>query len=281
MTEGARLRNADASMALAEDRIRSIIESILLTSPDPVPTGRLIEVIRIEDPATEEAQVKTAIKGLLAQYEGSDRSIGRGFRVEEVAGGLQLRTVAENAQYVRRFLAAKPQRLSKAALETLSIIAYRQPCTKPEVEAIRGVDVGAALKNLLDRDFIRILGKRDEVGRPILYGTTDNFLQFFGLRALGELPTLREYTELDEEHQKEVDALSVADLAAVASNLVEVREDADLQALDKAVEAADRVRRETDEVLSPKPPPEMPPTEANPDPPPAARAPDGAAEEGA
>ena len=269
-------------MPLAEDRIRSIIESILLTSPEPVPPARLVEVIRIEDPATEEATVKTAIKSLMTQYTEADRTVARGFRVEEVAGGLQFRTVAENAQYVRRFLAAKPQRMSKAALETLSIIAYRQPCTKPEIEAIRGVDVGAALKNLLDRDFIRILGKKDEVGRPLLYGTTESFLQFFGLRALAELPTLREYTELDEEHQKEVDALSVAELAAVASNLVEVQDDPDLKALDEAVETADRVRRETDQVLAPPRPDEASSSaEDGPESPPAETAPGDAAKEGA
>ena len=276
MTLAAEVRIADASMALAEDRICSIIESILLTSPDPVPAGRLVEVVLIEDSTTEEADVKAAIKALIARYDDeAERPVAQGFRVEEVAGGLQFRTVAENAQFVRRFLAAKPQRMSKAALETLSIIAYRQPCTKPEIELIRGVDVGAALKNLLDRDFIRILGKKDEVGRPLLYGTTDSFLQFFGLRALAELPTLREYTELDEEHQKEVDALSVAELAAVASNLVEVRDDPDLKALEEAVQAADKVRRDTDEVLSPPRPPDESASS------PAERAPDGAAEEGA
>ncbi|MEM7678523.1 MAG: SMC-Scp complex subunit ScpB, partial [Myxococcota bacterium] len=153
-------------MGLSEDRIRSIIESILLTSPDPVPVGRLVEVVVIEDPQTDEESVRTAIKSLMNQYQEPDRPVARGFRVADVGGGLQLRTVPENAQYVRRFLAAKPQRMSKAALETLSIIAYRQPCTKPEIEAIRGVDVGAALKNLLDRDFVRIMGKKDEVGRP-------------------------------------------------------------------------------------------------------------------
>ena len=282
LTLVAELRIRVFCMALAEDRIRSIIESILLTSAEPVPAGRLVEVILIEDPKTEEASVKAAIKALMTQYEEADRPVARGFRVEEVAGGLQLRTVAENAQYVRRFLAAKPQRLSKAALETLSIIAYRQPCTKPEVETIRGVDVGAALKNLLDRDFIRILGKKDEVGRPLLYGTTENFLQFFGLKALAELPTLREYTELDEEHQKEVDALSVADLAAVASNLVEVRDDPDLKALEQAVETADRVRRESEEALTTRPPAEPPPDDGDgPTSSPAETAPDDVAKEGA
>lgn len=232
-----------------------------MISPEPVPVARLVEVVRIEDPQTEEDAIKVAINGLLAAYGDPERPVARGFRVEEVAGGLQLRTVAENAQYVRRFLSAKPQRLSKASLETLAIIAYRQPVSKPEVEAIRGVDVGAAIKNLLERDLIKIMGKRDEVGRPIIYGTTKAFLEFFGLRSLAELPTLREYHELDEEHQAEVDSLStekktsVAELAQAASFMVERLDDPDLKALDEAVKDADRVTKTATEVLAPKPDP--------------------------
>jgi segregation and condensation protein B len=248
------------TVALGEERLRSIVESLLLISADPVPVARLVEVIRIEDPQTEEDTIRAAIGSLVEHYANAERPLARGFRVDEVAGGLQYRTTPENAQYVRRYLAAKPQRLTKAALETLAIIAYRQPVTKPEVEAIRGVDVGAALKGLLERDLIKILGKRDEVGRPIIYGTTTAFLEFFGLKALGELPTLREYHELDDEHQKEVDALggeekqSVADLAAAASFLVERREDPELDALDAAVADVDRVKKTADDALDPPKP---------------------------
>ena len=228
-----------------------------MISPEPVPVGRLVEVIQIEDPQTHEDAVRAAIQKMVAAYQDPQRPLGRGFRVDEVGGGLQYRTVPENAPYVRRFLAAKPQRLSKPVLETLAIIAYRQPVTKPEVESIRGVDIGAALKTLLDRDFIRILGKKDEVGRPIIYGTTQLFLEFFGLRSLSELPTLREYHELDDEHQREVDALSdgkqsVRDLAEAAQFLVEREDDPDLEALDKAVQDVDRVRKAAEAALDPK-----------------------------
>jgi segregation and condensation protein B len=247
-------------MALGEERLHSVIESLVLLSPEPIEVARIVEVIRIEDPQTEEGAIKDAVQSLLQKYQETTRPIARGFRIEEVAGGLQFRTTAENAQYVRRFLAAKPNRLTKAALETLSIIAYRQPVTKPEIEAIRGVDVGAALKSLLERDLIKIIGKREEVGRPIIYGTTPYFLEFFGLKSLAELPTLREYHELDEEHQKEVDSLEVperpkiSDLVAAASFLVEREDDPDLDALDKAVQDADRVRRVTEQVLDPNKP---------------------------
>src|SRR5688572_12260331 len=162
-------------MAVAEERLRSIIESLLLISAEPVPLARLVEVIRTEDPSTEAEAIKGAMESLLARYGDPDRPVARGFRVEEIGGSLQLRTVPENAPYVRCFMSAKPLRLSKAALETLAIISYRQPVTKPDIETIRGVDSGAVLKLLLERDLVRILGKKEEVGHPIIYGTTKYF----------------------------------------------------------------------------------------------------------
>jgi segregation and condensation protein B len=266
-------------MPLAEERLRAIIESLLLVSSDPVPVQRLVEVIQTEDPSTDADAIKVAAEGLVERYGNPERQVARGFRVEDIGGALQLRTVAENAPYVRCFLTAKPQRLSKPSLETLAIIAYRQPVTKPEVESIRGVDSGATLKLLLERDLVRILGKKEEVGRPIIYGTTKYFLEFFGIRALSELPTLREYHELDEEHQKEVDALNsasdqgkISDLAAAAAFLIEVKEDPDLLALDQAVADADRVRKITEATLDPQPPASGGPEAKEPDP-----SPDGAA----
>ena len=177
-------------MALGEARLRSIVESLLMISPEPVPMARLVEVIRIEDPQTEEEAIKTAITGLLGAYGDADRPVARGFRIEEVAGALQLRTVAENAQYVRRFLSAKPQRLSKASLETLAIIAYRQPITRPQIEQIRGVNSDSVIKNLLTKGLVEETGIAEGPGRPVLYATTPEFLQHFGLSALAELPAL-------------------------------------------------------------------------------------------
>lgn len=255
LTGAADRSYAPAGVALGEERLCSIIESILVVSAEPVPVGRIVEVVRIEDPETEEKAVREAVASLVAAYQEAERSAGFGFRVEEVAGGIQLRTAPENGAFVRRFLSARPQRLSRASLETLSIIAYRQPATKPELEAIRGVDVGAALKHLLDRDLIRILGKKDEIGRPIIYGTTPFFLEFFGLKGLGELPTLREYRELDEEHQKEVDALdeslSVHQLAEATQFLSQREHDPDLDALDDAVRQVDVAHKEAADVLAP------------------------------
>jgi segregation and condensation protein B len=128
-----------------------------------------------------------------------------GVRLVEVGGGWQLRTAPECADVVRRFLDAKPLRLSKAAMETLAVISYRQPVTKPDVDEIRGVDSGSAVKLLLDRNLVRVLGRKEEPGRPLLYGTTQPFLEFFGLGNLNDLPSLREYAELSEDGRRQLE----------------------------------------------------------------------------
>lgn len=250
-------------MALTIERLRSVIESMLLVSSEPLPLPRVVEVVQGEDPEISPEQVKEAVDSLIAAYSEPERALARGFRVEDVGGGIQLRSTPENGPFLRRLLSARPQKLTRAALETLAIIAYRQPVTKPEVETIRGVDVGATLKALLDRDLIRIIGKKEEVGRPILYGTTKKFLELFGLKSLAALPTLREYHELDETHQKQVDELyesdkrgpSISDLAAAAEFLVERQHDPDLDELDRAMATVEQAGRSTAEVLDPKAPP--------------------------
>lgn len=247
-------------MAQSESRLCSIIESMLLVSAEALPISRIVEVIQSEDRTTKEEKIKQALDALKKKYSNAERALGQGIRLEEVDGGLQMRTTSENAQFVRRLLAMRPQRLTKPALETLAIIAYRQPCTKPEIENVRGVDVGSTLKALLERDLVRILGKKEEVGRPMLYGTTRAFLELFGLRSLAALPTLREYHELDPSHQEQVDELyelekvdTLQDLAATAEFLSERDHDPDFDALDDAVKNVDEVRKTTDQVLNPKP----------------------------
>jgi segregation and condensation protein B len=246
-------------MTLDRDRIRSIIESMLLVVAEPLPVPRIAEVLREEDADVQESDVAQAVESLVRDYREMERPFARGFQVEDVAGGLQLRTAPENAPFLRRLLAARPQRLTKAALETLAIIAYRQPVTKTEIESIRGVDVGAVLKALLDRDVIQIIGKKEEVGRPLLYGTTKKFLELFGLKSLQALPTLREYHELDEAHQAEVDAMydggekiPLSQLLKAADFLMKREHDPDLDELDAAVQGAERAERAATEMLGGK-----------------------------
>jgi segregation and condensation protein B len=122
--------------------------------------------------------------------------------LDEVAGGWLFRTNVQYAPFVRELANERPVRLTRAQVETLAIIAYRQPITRPEIDDIRGVDSGATLKLLLERDLVRILGKKDEPGRPLLYGTTTAFLELFGLKSLKDLPTLKEFTELSEDSRR-------------------------------------------------------------------------------
>lgn len=133
---------------------------------------------------------------VLAERYHVDRS---GIVLTEVANGWLFRTGERQKSFVRKLLGVKPQRLTRAALETLALVAYRQPITRPEMEDVRGVDCGAVLKALLERRMVRILGKKEEPGRPLLYGTTKEFLEFFSLKSLISMPTLREFHELNEE----------------------------------------------------------------------------------
>ena len=166
--------------------IKAIIESLLFVAGAPVSLRRLAEVIGVA-----QIEVKPAIAQLLQEYATPER----GVRLMEVAGGYQFRTAAENTEYVRKFVQEKPSKLSRASLETLAIIAYRQPLTKAEIEAVRGVDVDGVLNSLLTKKLVRVMGRKDVPGRPWVYGTTPQFLELFGLNDLGSLPPLPEIHE--------------------------------------------------------------------------------------
>ena len=176
--------------AFDEGRLAAILESVLFASGEPVEFKRLVEVLDGPSPA----EVRSALRAIAARLE----SAGRGLRLVEVAGGYQLRTARENAEWVRAVFRDKPRKLGRAALETLAVIAYRQPITRADIEAVRGVDVDAVLSTLLQRELVKVVGRKDTVGRPILYGTTDAFLELFGFRDLRELPTLKELPQSAE-----------------------------------------------------------------------------------
>ncbi|MGB5987920.1 MAG: SMC-Scp complex subunit ScpB [Desulfobacterales bacterium] len=166
------------------DPLKSIIESLLFVSDGPLPLSRLRELL----PEFDGTTLKTALQELIhehAQRQG-------GFALEEVAGGFQFRTRPDNKTYVQRLLQPPPNRLSQAAMETLAIVAYKQPIIRSDIEHIRGVDCGGVLRVLLERKMIRILGRREIPGRPLIYGTTRQFLEVFGLKNLRELPTPKE-----------------------------------------------------------------------------------------
>jgi len=207
----------ESGEALTQERITSIVESYLFASDKPLTAPDVHKLFGKLTVAREQVQV--ALDSLVEAYQN------RGIVVHVVAGGYQLRTHPANSSWVQKLVAGKPVRLSRAQLETLAICAYRQPITRPEIDEIRGVDSGGTLRVLLDRSLIRILGKKEEPGRPLLYGTTKDFLEFFNLGDLGELPTLREYSELSEDSMAEVKklGLSLDDLANPAK--VQVTDD--------------------------------------------------------
>jgi segregation and condensation protein B len=163
------------------DRPMRSVEAVLFLSREPVTSRKLAQVAQLADGT----QARTLVRGLNEHYD----VCGRAFRVEEVAGGYQLLSRPHLADWIRRQdHLSTPRRLSAPAMETLAVIAYRQPVMRAEVDAIRGVDCGEILRQLLDRDLVRVGGRSDELGRPYLYATTRRFLQWFGLRSLDDLP---------------------------------------------------------------------------------------------
>jgi len=175
---------------LDTSELRAIVESLVFVSEAPLRPERIAEAIDVD-----RGEVVRVLRELVTEY----RQVKRGFLLEEVAGGYQFRTHPDHVDWVRRLNKSKPFRFSRAALETLAIIAYRQPITRAEIEYLRGVDSGGVVKTLLDRHLVRILGKKDIAGRPMIYGTTREFLEMFGLKDLSELPTLKEFSEIIPE----------------------------------------------------------------------------------
>lgn len=158
---------------------KMILEALLLASPEPLTLKRIAEVMGID-----ERDAALLMADLQKDYEAPHR----GLAIREMAGGYVLTTRPEAAEYVERLLQPRARGLSHAALETLAIIAYRQPITKAEIESVRGVKVDRALETLRERGLIEDKGRKDAPGRPILYGTTAEFLRYFGLKELSELP---------------------------------------------------------------------------------------------
>lgn len=172
------------------EAIKPIIEALLLVSQTPLTLERICQVVAEAD--------RSAVRGAIEALQEEYRAPGRGLLIAEVAGGYQLRTRPETAEWIRRLARPKTSRMSRAALETLAIVAYKQPITRPELEELRGVDSGAVLATLLERRLIRIIGKKDAPGRPLVYATSREFLETFGLRDLSGLPSLAEIAALSE-----------------------------------------------------------------------------------
>ncbi len=175
--------------------IKTIIEGLLFVADEPLSPARLAQAFEGE---ISPERLARHLDELMNEYEG----LGRAFILKPVAGGFQFRTRPELSSYILRLKKKSPARLSRAALETLAIVAYRQPVLRVEVEKIRGVDAGGMLKTLLEKELIRVVGRRDLPGRPIAYGTTKKFLETFDLPNLEALPTIEEIESLAESDRR-------------------------------------------------------------------------------
>lgn len=164
------------------DRLRPLVEALLFAAGDPLPAKKMVDFI--EGSTIEE--VKATLSELAIEY------LTRGIRLIEVAGGWQMRTAPEHQRYVRKLFRERPHRLTRAATETIAIVAYKQPVTRQEVEVVRGVDSGGVLEHLVEKRLAKVVGRKDVPGRPLVYATTTEFLELFGLKSIRELPTLPE-----------------------------------------------------------------------------------------
>jgi len=179
------------------EQIKNIIESLLLVADEPLSVDRIRSIL--DQP--EKKEIKKALEELMLEYENRKG----GFFLREVAGGYQFRTRPEYREWIKRLIQPKPIRLSKAALETLAIIAYKQPIIRNDIEHIRGVNCGGILRMLLERKLVRVLGRKAIPGRPLVYATTKQFLEVFELKNLEDLPTPQEIKELDDSVPKNRD----------------------------------------------------------------------------
>ncbi|MBW1981869.1 MAG: SMC-Scp complex subunit ScpB [Deltaproteobacteria bacterium] len=165
-------------------KVKAVIEALLFVSEVPLSLAKIKEVL---DMYTH-AEITSAIKEIELEYAQE----GHGFFLAEVAQGYQLRTKPEYGEWIRKLKKVAPSKLSRAALETLAIVAYKQPILRSEIEAIRGVDVGGVLRLLLEKNLIKIVGRKNVPGRPMIYGTTQKFLEVFSLKDISSLPSLEE-----------------------------------------------------------------------------------------
>lgn len=220
----------------------SIIEAVLFASDSPLTTAKLTSILGTGDAAT----IKSAIEQLNDQYAQN----GRTFRIHAVAGGFQMRTVPDYDPWLERLHTSRTEsRLSQAALETLAIVAYKQPVLRADIEAIRGVAAGEVLRTLMDKGLVRIAGRAEELGRPMLYGTTRKFLEIFGLRSLKDLPSIEELpgTFAAAAEQSQADSSQDNDKAATDDNIDSDKTASDIDINENAADSDSSNETSTDD----------------------------------
>lgn len=188
--------------------IKSILEALIFASEEPIGLATMAGIL---EEAAAKSQIQEALAKLMSEY---NENPAKGLMLRELDGAYQFVTKPEAAPYLQKLTVDKPKTLSQAALETLSVIAYRQPVVRSDIEQIRGVDCGGVLKTLLERGLIKIIGRREEAGQPLIYSTTPAFLELFHLTRLEELPSMKEIEQIVEESQKRKEEMPVAETAS-------------------------------------------------------------------
>lgn len=238
---------------LNPEGLSAAIESIIFVAEEPMTQKAL--VLLFSEAGVEKVDVVNAIDAIRERYAANPAC---GIELREVAGGFQFRTKPTLAAWIQKLNVPKPTKLSQPALETLAIIAYRQPVVRSELEEIRGVDSGQVLKTLLERDLIKIIGKRDDAGSPLIYGTTEKFMSVFNLASLEDLPSLKDVQELERPTGTSTEAPAQAAILAEEFPLPQVdevaiaaREDADTEVLGELEEQI-RDLRKLERVIFPR-----------------------------
>jgi segregation and condensation protein B len=221
------------------EKLKQIVEAALLAAGRPL-TLESIQELFLEEERPDKKSLREVLKELQGDYQG------RGIEVAEVGGGFRINVRAEFAPWISRLWEERPPRYSRALMETLALIAYRQPITRGEIEEIRGVSVSSnIMKSLLEREWVRVVGQRDVPGRPSLYATTREFLNYFGLKSLDDLPSLQEIRDLDSINREL--ALGDPDAEPVPAEVF-------AQAVAEAVEGESEMEILPEQVASPEEP---------------------------
>ncbi len=235
-----------------QEQLKNIIEAALMVSEKPVNVSQLLAIFEKETDRPERADIKAAIEQIMQDYEG------RGIELKEVSSGYRVQVNGDYADWINHLFDDRPPRYSRALLETLAIIAYRQPMTRAEIEEIRGVSVSSnIIRTLQERNWIRVVGQRDIPGKPELLATTKEFLDYFNLKKLSELPSLSEikdfdqinpdlFDELEKEARNEVAKAAVAEQQINSDQQVTTNES---ETLTKTEESEEDVVNDEDNVV--------------------------------
>jgi segregation and condensation protein B len=238
-------------VSLSMNTLSSLLEALIFASKEPIGSDKMLETLLAAGHEFSLKDIKSALKKIEEAWANPLRTHGLGFTLRRIAQAYAFVSIPEHAEEIKKLIEAKPIELSKAQSEVLAIVAYRQPLTRVDIDEIRGVDSSSALKKLMQVKLLKILGKSEGLGRPLLYGTTREFLEFFALNSLNDLPSLKHYESLssnEEEGSDEHKDVTFKDLFipsdSTKSEVERLSEEA-LESLDNALNNIENVEKST------------------------------------